>query len=143
VFDWSVGAPMAVSVVPLALGLMGGYVLMSAHGAGARFVAPPLATLGVLVAVSALRPADAEGAWLAAAWAIAAAVGALGQSVNESWSFLARPLLAGLGGSCACAAVGFVHPALAAALALVTLVAGRRPVLRGLAEARAVIATQR
>lgn len=143
VFDWSVGAPMAVSVVPLALGLMGGYVLMSAHGAGARFVAPPLATLGLLVAVSALRPDDAEGAWLAAAWAIAAAVGALSQSVNESWSFLARPLLAGLAGSCACAAVGFVHPALAAALALVTLVAGRRPVLRGLAEARAVIATQR
>jgi hypothetical protein len=143
VFDWSVGAPMAASVVPLALGLTGAYVLLSAHGAGVRFVAAPLLTLGVLVVVSALRPDDADGAWLAAAWAIAVTVGALSQSVNESWPFLARPLLVGLAASCACAAVGFVHPVLAPALALVALVAGRSAVLRGVAEARSVIAAQR
>ena len=143
VFDWSIGAPMAVSVVPLALGLTGAYVILSAHGRGFRFVAAPLLTLCVLVAISALRPDEVEGAWLAVAWATAATVGALSQSLNESWPFLARPVLAGLAGSCACAAVGFVHPALAAALALIALATWRHELLRGLAEARSVIAAQR
>jgi hypothetical protein len=141
--EWGVLGVMAASILPLGLGLTGGYALLLAEGAGARFVAAPWVMLALLAIAGALSAELDGGVWLAAWWAIASTAGALSQRLNASWAHLARPLAIGLGSSILCVAAGFVAPALAAVTAAALLVGVRRSLAQGLADARALIAAQR
>jgi hypothetical protein len=142
-FEWDVFGLMAAAIVPLGLGLTGGYALQLSEGGGVRFVVPPVAMVALLGVAQAIPGATTGRAGLVVCWTAAATAGALAHPVNRSWTYLRRPLGIALLASFLCAAAGFVHPALAALAACGVLVAMRGRIARGLLDARAHVALQR
>lgn len=141
--SWAVAAPLAISVMPVALGLASANGLMVAEGPSLRLIFGPLVFVSTLIAASFALGGDADPRLLTVAWLGSAVLGSvvqalfLGRRDNAVW--LAAGLLAGA----ACVGLGMITAALGGIAAIGLLVAGSGVARNSVAQATRFVAVHR
>jgi hypothetical protein len=141
--SWSVTAPLAASVVPVALGLAGANALLVAAGPGARLLAGPTVFVAALALAALLLGSHPAAAALSLSWLGAALLASLVQALALRRRDHARWLAIGVALGTGCLGLGVLSPVLGALAALAALLAGGRAIRGALLAASEFVAAHR